>query len=85
MTDQEVLGQISELINEEHQLWTAGAGRQLNAREQTRLEALHTRLDILWDLLRQRRARRRAGQNPDDAEERSAEVVEHYTKTFGQE
>ncbi|BDP43694.1 hypothetical protein DAETH_36630 (plasmid) [Deinococcus aetherius] len=81
MTDQEVLGQIGGLVDEEHRLWTAGSGRPLGPGEQTRLEAIHTELDVLWDLLRQRRARRRAGQDPDDAEERSANMVEQYTAT----
>ena len=35
-------------------------------------------LDQLWDMLRQRRAKRHAGQNPDVAEERSAGTVEGY-------
>ena len=39
---------------------------------------LSVQLDRYWDLLRQRDARRRAGQDPDDAQERSADVVEGY-------
>jgi hypothetical protein len=35
-------------------------------------------LDQCWDLLRQRRARRAAGQDPDDVAVRPEEVVEHY-------
>jgi hypothetical protein len=35
-------------------------------------------LDQCWDLLRQRRARRAAGQDPDAAAVRPADVVEHY-------
>jgi Protein of unknown function (DUF2630) len=35
-------------------------------------------LDQCWDLLRQRRARRELGENPDDATVRPPEVVERY-------
>ncbi len=37
-----------------------------------------SKLDQAWDLLRQRRARRNAGQDPDPAEVRDPGVVEHY-------
>ena len=43
-----------------------------------RLEALKVSLDQCWDLLRQRRALREEGGNPDDAHVRSESVVEHY-------
>jgi hypothetical protein len=46
--------------------------------ERIRLRALEEHLDQLWDLLRQRRARRQAGLDPDDAAERDESVVEHY-------
>jgi hypothetical protein len=35
-------------------------------------------LDRLWDLLRQRRALRSAGADPDEASERDADTVEGY-------
>ena len=35
-------------------------------------------LDQLWDTLRQRRAKRNAGQDPDAASERPASTVEGY-------
>jgi hypothetical protein len=35
-------------------------------------------LDRCWDLLRQRRARRSAGEDPDDAQVRPTDVVEGY-------
>src|SRR4051812_49070573 len=43
-----------------------------------RLDELRVSLDQCWDLLRQRRARREAGQRPDGAELRPSEVVERY-------
>jgi hypothetical protein len=35
-------------------------------------------LDQCWDLLRQRRARRDAGLDPDDAEVRDTKTIERY-------
>jgi hypothetical protein len=43
-----------------------------------RVEQIRVELDQLWDLLRQRRALRDAGQNPDQAHERSPDIVERY-------
>jgi Protein of unknown function (DUF2630) len=43
-----------------------------------RLEEIRVELDRLWDLQRQRRALRDAGRNPDEAQERSGEIVEGY-------
>ena len=40
--------------------------------------AIKVELDQLWDLLRQRRALRAAGRNPDDARMRDSETVERY-------
>ncbi|MGI8746890.1 MAG: DUF2630 family protein, partial [Deinococcus sp.] len=60
-------------------LWQQGGTRQLSVRERERLDGLRPQLDQLWDLLRQRRAREHAGQNPDEAELRPVEVVENYT------
>jgi hypothetical protein len=46
--------------------------------DRERLEEIRVDLDRLWDYLRQRRALRDAGQDPDQAVERSAETVEKY-------
>ena len=43
-----------------------------------RLAAIKIELDQLWDLLRQRRALRAAGRNPDDAKMRDSDTVERY-------
>jgi hypothetical protein len=40
--------------------------------------SLEVELDQCWDLLRQRRARREFGQDPNDARVRPASVVERY-------
>jgi hypothetical protein len=77
--DREIIQHIDQLVDEEHGLERArGEGRSLSAEERARLQALEVQLDQLWDLLRQRRARRAAGLDPDGAEERDASTVERY-------
>ncbi|HLY29502.1 MAG TPA: DUF2630 family protein [Ktedonobacterales bacterium] len=79
MNDPEILQRIDELVKEEHQLdQQAAASGGLNDEQRARLKALEVNLDQCWDLLRQRRARRNAGQNPDEAHTRPGETVEHY-------
>ncbi len=75
--DDDVIAQIDRLIEEEHRL-RATAVEELSPDDQERIEQLDVRLDQCWDLLRQRRAKRAAGQDPDDARVRSPEIVEHY-------
>jgi len=75
MTDKNLLGHIEELIAEEQRLYHKG---DLTDEEKLRLDALQVQLDQYWDLLRQRRALRDAGKNPDDAELRGPDVVENY-------
>jgi hypothetical protein len=74
-TDQSVLKHIKDLAEEEHQLYEKG---NLSEAEQTRLRAINVALDQYWDLLRQRRAKREFGENPDEAEIRSPGIVEKY-------
>ena len=77
--DREIIQHIDQLVDEEHALERAhGDGKSLTADEKARLRALEVQLDQLWDLLRQRRARRAAGLDPDDAEERDPSTVEGY-------
>jgi len=73
MDDKQISAHIGELINEEHKLERAGGEP-----DATRLRELEVELDQCWDLLRQRRARRAAGENPDDAQSRPDNVVEGY-------
>jgi hypothetical protein len=73
MDDKQLSSRIGELIAEEHAL-----ERQDGEPDQQRLKALEVELDQCWDLLRQRRARRSAGEDPDDAEARPGNVVEGY-------
>jgi uncharacterized protein DUF2630 len=82
MTDESVLNRIESLVDEEHRLRQQEAGDAGNvdalAEDRRRLDEVTVELDRCWDLLRQRRARRAAGGNPDDAEVRDADTVEHY-------
>ena len=78
MDDTEILKHITELVNEEHQLMNQAEGIGLTDEEETRMKALEVSLDQCWDLLRQRRARRNAGLNPDEAQVRDPNIVEHY-------
>ena len=74
-TDQSVLTHIKELADEEHQLYEKG---DLTEAQRQRLKAINVALDQYWDLLRQRRAKREFGGNPDEAEVRPARIVEGY-------
>jgi hypothetical protein len=79
MEDADVIARIDELVAEEHALRESSvSGTGLDAQESDRLRELEERLDQCWDLLRQRRARRSAGQDPDVATPRDTSVVEHY-------
>lgn len=75
-TDQSVLKHIEELVAEEKTLYHKG---EISDAEKTRLAAINVELDRYWDLLRQRRALREFGKNPDDAEVRPAKIVENYS------
>jgi hypothetical protein len=78
MDDVEIVHRISQLADEERSLEQVHTGRGLADDEASRLRAVEVALDQCWDLLRQRRARRNAGQDPDDAEVRPQAVVEGY-------
>ena len=71
---------ITELIDEEHRLRSALQDGSITVEdEQARLHTVEVELDRCWDLLRQRRARREFGEDPDVAEVRSERTVEGYT------
>ncbi|HZD73789.1 MAG TPA: DUF2630 family protein [Actinomycetota bacterium] len=78
MDDQEIVARISKLVNEEHELEKTHVGKGLSPAETERLRSVEVQLDQCWDLLRQRRARREYGQNPDDAIARDPDTVERY-------
>jgi hypothetical protein len=76
--DQEIVNRINELAEQEHRLEEAHVGEGLAPDEEERLRTIEVALDQCWDLLRQRRARRNAGQDPNEAAARPAPVVEGY-------
>lgn len=78
MKDNEIMQHIEKLVNEEHELRKLSEEGGLDDEQQVRIQVLQVHLDQLWDLLRQRRAKREFGLNPDDAKERDASTVEHY-------
>lgn len=77
--DQEIQGQIEELVAKEHELLKA-AERQdgLDASQHEQLQAVKVELDRYWDLLRQRRAHEEFGLDPDNTSVRDAKTVEGY-------
>lgn len=78
MDDTQIRAHIERLVAQEHELLERGEKRTLTSEDRQRLEAVEVQLDQFWDLLRQRRARRDAGQDPDVAHLRSEQTVEHY-------
>jgi hypothetical protein len=78
MADEDVHAAIERLVEEEHELLEREAAEGPSEATRRRAEELQVMLDRLWDLLRQRRALRAAGQSPDDASLRDAETVETY-------
>jgi Protein of unknown function (DUF2630) len=74
-TDGSVLRHIEELVTEEHRLQ---AQESLSEHDRARLHALEIELDQTWDLLRQRRALRVVGEDPDKALIRPPDIVEKY-------
>jgi Protein of unknown function (DUF2630) len=84
LSDDQVQARIEELEEEERRLRrdeeraAEAEGDERIAADAKRLEAVRVELDRLWDYLRQRRALRDAGRNPDDAQMRDAGTVERY-------
>jgi hypothetical protein len=73
--DQSVLDHINRLVDEEEHLYHQS---ELAPDDRGRLERLKVELDQCWDLLRQRRALREFGEDPDKAKVRAPKVVENY-------
>jgi hypothetical protein len=73
--DLPVLGHIDGLVKEEERLYAKG---ELTDDDRDRLAKIKVELDQCWDLLRQRRALREFGRDPDQAKVRPPNVVENY-------
>jgi hypothetical protein len=79
MADEQISNHIEALVKEEHALLQrAESSHGLDAEAHERMQQVQVELDQCWDLLRQRRARRSAGQDPDDSSLRKPDTVEHY-------
>ena len=76
--DAEIVHRIGELADEEHKLERSHEGQEPSAQELEKLRHIEVTLDQCWDLLRQRRARRAAGRDPDEVSVRPESVVESY-------
>jgi hypothetical protein len=82
MSDESIASRIESLVAEEEGL----RKREQDDRDsedaleadRERLQEVEVELDQCWDLLRQRRALRGAGSDPDQAEVRDADTVERY-------
>jgi hypothetical protein len=74
-SDKTVLEHIEHLVAEEKRLY---AQSDMSDADRERLDKINVELDRCWDLLRQRRALREFGRNPDEADVRPAKVVENY-------
>jgi hypothetical protein len=77
MSDEQVLNKIEELVGEEHKLLGVDENHR-RPEQHERLQNIEVELDRCWDLLRQRRARREFGQDPDAASVRDERTVEEY-------
>ena len=82
MSDESIAGRIERLVSEEHELRTREQANRVDddglASDRARLAEVGVELDRCWDLLRQRRALRSAGADPEDAEVRDSNTVERY-------
>jgi len=78
MEDQTIIDRINDLANEEHELFGRESRGEVTEAERERLERIQVTLDQCWDLLHQRRARRSAGLDPDEATVRDEGTVEGY-------
>jgi Protein of unknown function (DUF2630) len=82
VSDESIASRIERLVAEEHQLRgreeADSSDEAALEEDRERLHTVELELDRCWDLLRQRRALRDAGGDPDDAEARDSETVERY-------
>lgn len=79
MDDQKVIDQINALAHEERELIKREEKGAASDADKARIKRIEVALDQCWDLLRQRRALREYGRNPDDAELRDEKTVEGYS------
>jgi len=82
MADERIVDRIEALVEEEHALLhreeSDASDAEALTEDRRRLEEISVELDRCWDFLRQRRARRHAGEDPERAQARDADTVENY-------
>jgi uncharacterized protein DUF2630 len=78
MDDHDVIERINRLVKDEHALRQRAEGQGLSDPDREKLQHLEVALDQCWDLLRQRRAARDRGEDPDREEVRDEGTVEGY-------
>jgi hypothetical protein len=79
MDDRKVTDTINALAREEHELFGRESQGTATEADRQRLQKVQTTLDQCWDLLRQRRARREFGQDPEQARPRDEKTIKGYT------
>jgi hypothetical protein len=77
MEDNQVLSHIKNLTATEEDLYEK---ENLTDADIKQLHKVQLDLEQCWDFLRQRRALRNAGNNPDDTEIRDAETIKNYKR-----
>lgn len=75
MDEDDILKRIHALVDEEHTLRDSS---EHTDETRTRMSKVEADLDQCWDLLRQRRAKRQYGEDPDEAQARPEQQVESY-------
>jgi hypothetical protein len=75
MDEKDILTRISTLVEEEHKLRES---TEHTDEQRSRMGELEASLDQCWDLLRQWRAKRQYGEDPDEAQPRPEPQVESY-------
>lgn len=75
MDENDILNRIHTLVDEEHKLRDSS---EHTDETRSRMNKLEMDLDQLWDLLRQRRAKRQYDEDPDEAQPRPEPTVESY-------
>jgi hypothetical protein len=78
MDETQIHGTIEQLVAEEHELWDRESAGAASDTDRQRLDELKVSLDQCWDLLRQRRALRESGLDPEASGVRPPDVVEGY-------
>jgi hypothetical protein len=82
VSDESIAARIERLVSEEHELrdreQVDSSDPAALEDETERLRVVQVELDRCWDLLRQRRALRDAGSDPEQAHVRDADTVERY-------